>query len=66
MESDEAPDLEILAAIAEALDALNQTQPALILEITAARRSNTNPLDDRLRVRHVIGQLDSMTRADNQ
>jgi hypothetical protein len=36
MESDEAPDPEILAAIAEALEALNQTQPALILEITAA------------------------------
>jgi len=35
MESD-APDPEILAAIYEALDALNQTQPALILEIVAA------------------------------
>jgi hypothetical protein len=36
MESDDAPDPEILGAIAEALEALNQTQPALILEITAA------------------------------
>jgi len=34
--SDDAPDPEILAAIADARDALNQTQPALILEITAA------------------------------
>ena len=33
MESDDAPQPEILAAIAEALEALNQTQPALILEI---------------------------------
>ena len=39
MESDDAPDPEILAAIAEALDALNQTQPALILEITEAIRA---------------------------
>ena len=31
-----APDPEVLAAIAEALEALNQTHPALILEITAA------------------------------
>ena len=38
MESEGAPDPEILAAIAEALEALNQTQPALILEITAALR----------------------------
>jgi hypothetical protein len=36
MESDEAPDPEILAAIAEALEALNKTEQALILEITAA------------------------------
>jgi hypothetical protein len=36
MEIDEAPDPEILAAILEALEALNQTQPALVLEITAA------------------------------
>lgn len=33
---DDAPDPKILAAIAEALEALNQTQPALILEITSA------------------------------
>jgi hypothetical protein len=30
------PDPEILAAITTALDALNQVQPAIILEITAA------------------------------
>jgi hypothetical protein len=36
MESDEAPDPEILAAITEALQALKQTQSALILEIVAA------------------------------
>jgi hypothetical protein len=36
---DEAPDPEILAGVAEALKALNQTQPTLILEITAAIRS---------------------------
>jgi hypothetical protein len=36
MESDEAPDPEILAAIAEALEALNETDPDLILEITEA------------------------------
>jgi hypothetical protein len=36
MESDGAPDPEILAAVTEALEALNQTQPALILEITSA------------------------------
>jgi hypothetical protein len=34
--SDEVPDPEILAAIAEALEALNESHPALILEITAA------------------------------
>jgi hypothetical protein len=32
----DAPDPEILAAITAAFEALNQTQPALILEITAA------------------------------
>jgi hypothetical protein len=36
MESDQAPDPEVLAAIAETLEALNQKQPAFILEITAA------------------------------
>jgi hypothetical protein len=37
MESDdEAADPAILAAIADALESLNQTHPALILEITAA------------------------------
>jgi hypothetical protein len=36
MDSDDVPDPEILAAITEALEALNQTQPALILEITEA------------------------------
>jgi hypothetical protein len=36
MESDEALDPEILAAIAEALEALNETDSALILEITEA------------------------------
>jgi hypothetical protein len=36
MESDDAPNPGILAAIADALEALNQTQPALVLEITAA------------------------------
>ena len=36
MESDDAPDPEVLAAIAEALNALNQTQPSLIFEITEA------------------------------
>jgi hypothetical protein len=39
MESDDTPDPEILAAIADALDALNQTQSALILEITEAIRA---------------------------
>jgi hypothetical protein len=36
MQSDDAPKPEILAAIAETLEVLNQTQPALILEIIAA------------------------------
>jgi hypothetical protein len=36
MESDDAPNPEVLAAIADALDALNETQPDLILEITEA------------------------------
>jgi hypothetical protein len=36
VESDDDPDPEILAAITEALEALNQTRPALILEITEA------------------------------
>jgi hypothetical protein len=39
MESDNAPEPEILAAIAQALEALNETQPALIIEITEAIRS---------------------------
>jgi hypothetical protein len=39
MENDDAPDPKILAAIADALDALNQSQPALILEITEAIRA---------------------------
>ena len=38
MDSD-APDPEILAANAEAFEALNQTRPALILEVTAAIRA---------------------------
>ena len=37
MESDDdTPNPEVLAAITEALEALNSTQPSLILEITAA------------------------------
>ena len=36
MGSDAPPDPAILAAIADALEALNETAPALILEITAA------------------------------
>jgi hypothetical protein len=37
--SDDDPNPEILAAIAEALEALNQTQPVLVLEITNAIRA---------------------------
>ena len=36
MERDDASDPEILAAITDALEALNQTQPALIIEMLAA------------------------------
>jgi hypothetical protein len=36
VESDDDPDPEILAAITDALESLNATQPALILEITRA------------------------------
>jgi hypothetical protein len=36
---DDAPDPDVLAAIADALEALSDTQPALILEITEAIRA---------------------------
>ena len=36
MESDDTPDPDIIAAIADALEVLNETDPALISEITEA------------------------------